>query len=84
MTRDDEIYKRLQEIDSSNFNSLSEYKGYMNGYIDGSKWADRTMIERACRYFENIACCGWIEDIGVEEFINKFKHAMTDEQREKN
>lgn len=76
MTRDDEICKRLQEIDSSNFNSLSEYKGYMNGYIDGLKQADHTMIEKACEWLkeEYPKAAAYYEH--PDSFVDQFKKAM--------
>ena len=48
------------------------------GFIKGSKWADKTMIEKACKWLELntnpifYSGNGWT----TEEFIDNFKKAM--------
>ena len=83
MSRKKDIEKAAKEI-TQDIEDWEVAEDIEDAFIEGALWADRTMIERACRYFENIACCGWIEDIEVEEFISKFKKAMINEQRETN
>lgn len=80
MTRKEEISKRLLEIGTSNFGTANEYVAYMAGYMDASKWADSTMIEKACEWLRNnlrnyvvvdpdgVACLGHWE--------NAFRKAM--------
>lgn len=86
MTRE-EVYKRLREIDTSNFNSSSEVEAYMDGYIDCSKWAVSTMIEKACEWLAaNVWQYASLEflpesdypqaDVEVESLLKAFKQAM--------
>ena len=48
------------------------------GFVQGAKWADKTMIEKACRWLESnlnpifYSGNGWT----TEEFIDNFKKAM--------
>lgn len=51
MTRAEEI---RQEIDLQLAGSFGNYsEGYEEGFIEGAKWADETMIERAEKWLEN-------------------------------
>lgn len=76
----EEVYKRLREIDTSNFNSSSEAEAYMDGYIDCSKWAVSTMIEKACEWLRN----NWRNYVNVDadgivcfgHWENDFRKAM--------
>ena len=44
-----------QEIDLQLVGSFGDYtEGYEEGFIKGAKWADKTMIERACKWLINI------------------------------
>lgn len=48
----EEIKKRLFEISTSNFNSVVDFGAYSAGYIDGAKWADLSMVEKACEWLD--------------------------------
>lgn len=70
MTREEEI------IQASNAYSEYEYNrtDYENGFINGAKWADKTMIDKACEWLIEQK-----EMIGIsfqEDFIERFKMAM--------
>ena len=70
MTREEEI------IQASNAYSEYEYNktDYENGFINGAKWADETMIKNACEWLIEQK-----EMIGIsfqEDFIERFKIAM--------
>lgn len=50
MTREEEI---RQEIDFQLAGSFGNYsEGYEEGFIAGAKWADETMIEKACKWLK--------------------------------
>ena len=57
--------------------------GYRNGFDDGVKWADKTMIERAVNWLvHNMASgeyLGLHDTIIKPDFIAKFKKAMKGE-----
>lgn len=74
MTREEEIKKRLFEISTSNFNnSVVDSSAYFAGYTDGAKWADRTMVEKACEWLEDFI--KW-NDLCTLEDIEQFRKAM--------
>ena len=69
MTRREEIKHKAGSIsDGMIANNVphSECKGYYEGYIDGAEWADKTMIEKACKYAAaryDLDYCGNIRDV---------------------
>lgn len=70
MIREEEI------IQASNAYSEYEYDqtNYENGFINGAKWADKTMIDKTCEWLIEQK-----EMIGIsfqEDFIERFKIAM--------
>ena len=71
-----EVYERLRGIDTSNFNSSSEVEAYRDGYIDCSKWAVSTLIEKACEWLkeEYPKAAAYYEH--PDSFIDRFKQAM--------
>lgn len=74
MTRNEEIQKLIdEETGIDNFGSLD----YQVGVSDGVRLADKTMIEKACKWLD--ANFPEIENIGSwykESFIEQFKKAM--------
>ena len=73
--------KRLTEIPNLNFAISAKadyYNGLIQGFKDGAKWADKTMLEKACEWLEenyyNVYQGTWQEI--KEQFINDFKKAM--------
>lgn len=73
--------KRLTEIPNLNFAISAKadyYNGLIQGFKDGAKWADKTMLEKACEWLEenyyNVYQGTWQEI--KKQFINDFKKAM--------
>lgn len=71
MTREEEIIKQV-EIYTDDVSNLAEwsdgwedyndYKYVKKAFINGAKWADKTMIDKACEWLENCAV------VDIEEF----------------
>ena len=79
MTREKEI---RQEIDFQLAGSFGNYsEGYEEGFIAGAKWADETMIDKACdwiqmnaqKYMHSIGGCMYFD---VVNSTKDFKKAM--------
>ena len=83
MTREEEIKLAAScHIAASN----EDFKEYYEGFIAGAKWADKTMIEKACEWLENNASNYIIEhpfssDVDFEEdkMVEDFKNYMKGE-----
>lgn len=83
MTREEEILKQtnIYTSDSLNYTAwCDEHREYDDiefieqAFISGAKWADKTIIEKACEWLKHQE-----EMIGVsfeEDFIERFKNAM--------
>lgn len=50
MTREEEIRQEISLQLAGSFGNYSE--GYEEGFIEGAKWADRTMMERVCNWLK--------------------------------
>ena len=48
MTREEHIYEASKAYSEYEYNKTD----YENGFINGAKWADETMIENACKWLE--------------------------------
>ena len=48
MTREDHIYEASKAYSEYEYDQTN----YENGFINGAKWADETMIEKACKWLE--------------------------------
>ena len=48
MTREEHIYEASKAYSEYEYNQTD----YENGFINGAKWADETMIENACKWLE--------------------------------
>lgn len=78
MTREEEI---RQEIDLQLAGSFGNYsEGYEEGFIEGAKWADGTMIDKVCKWLEStdIDMEYWNSEDGVckELLIEDIKKIM--------
>lgn len=51
MTREEEIREEIDLQLAGSFGDKTE--GYEEGFIKGAKWADKTMIEKACDWIKN-------------------------------
>ena len=70
MTREEYICEASKEYSEYEYDQTN----YENGFINGAKWADETMIENACKWLIEQK-----EMIGIsfqEDFIERFKMAM--------
>ena len=91
MTREEEIYRAAIKCFNNSLNKREDFYyepigdynngGIINGFIEGAKWADKTMIEKVCEWLkENIDKDlviynnqSWIKR---DVFIDKLKKAM--------
>ena len=72
MTREKEI---RQEIDLRLAGSSGNYsEGYEEGFIEGAKWADETMIDKVCEWLEKNR--DELSRVDTSGFIKMFKKAM--------
>ena len=54
MTRREEIEKQA-EITVFPWDDVREQSNFEDGFIEGAKWADKTMIDKACKWlFEHV------------------------------
>ena len=76
MTREEEIREAAKEFAFSDKPETSDFfNNVMNDcFYYGAKWADETMLDRACEwlsiYYPNI------DRMGIDVFIEEFKKAM--------
>lgn len=78
MTREEEINKEWM-----NYSVQSNHQYDKKSFIEGAKWADKTMLEKACNWLNNIDIHDF-EDLECDgnyyfcygQFIEKFKKAM--------
>lgn len=73
MTREE---YRLEQAKFYNDKGVKDSKIH---FLRGMEHADSTMIYKACEWLKEQSCCGYIEDIDVNEFIKQFKQAMKGE-----
>lgn len=72
MIREEEIFQRAKEVGEFIANtSLSTYNAALRGFCRGAEFADKTMLDRACK---------WLKDGGYfvnsNESIEDFRKAM--------
>ena len=79
MKREEEIFQRAKEIGKFIANtSPSTYNAALRGFCRGAKYADKTMLDRACEWFEpRLTALIGRED--AEELITAFRQAMKGE-----
>lgn len=91
MTREEEIKKQadIYTDDASNYAEWSDDGGWSDtndieliekAFIEGAKYADKTMLDRACEWLDDIDFDMeyWNQEDGFckEEFITAFRQAM--------
>lgn len=54
----------------------SEPETFEVGFLEGVKWADKTMIDKACEWLEDKVDYCEIDCGDEDKFINDFKQAM--------
>ena len=77
MTREEEIHKAAEKFAFSDKTETPDFYDVINDFYYGAKWADKTMIDKACKWlninFPTIDSIGyWYK----ESFIKQFKKAM--------
>lgn len=74
-TDDPSTYPKWEDDDWSQTNDIELVE---TAFIKGAKWADRTMIAKACEWLEekNKMCMYELEMILGRKFISDFKKAM--------
>lgn len=78
MARNEEIKQAAQAYYPKG--TLHEEKA-VSAFIRGAKWADKTIVEKACKYLKekNKICMYELEMILGNKFINEFKKAMEEQ-----
>lgn len=89
MKRDEEIVNiAKQKEESQVFCDIVEYSAYGVGFIEGAKWADKSMIERARKWLEKELYLFYSgaehrvasqRKVNVTEFLDDFEIAMQEE-----
>lgn len=79
MTRQEEIIEASKEYSLNRFNIRPDV--VQDCFIEGAKWADKTMLEKACKWLEDIDFDGeYFRDaedfFSNEVFIIEFRKAM--------
>lgn len=88
MTRGEEIKEAAGNV-AIRDNKVQYAHGFLmqalrEAFVEGARWADRTMIERACQWLKTAIYLDYENSIEhryetMEEFINEFRKAMQDE-----
>lgn len=83
MTRDEEIKEAAEKRTLEIFGELDDFQDRTDGFIEGAKWADKTIIDKVCQWLmENIdedvlvKCGSVIKCIDAVEFSEYFRKAM--------
>lgn len=82
MTREEEIRKSAFEYIKSDAVKAGEEYTSFGDFINGAKWADKTMLEKVCQWLDcNVDDYLFVDVEGLagirwDEFINDFKKAM--------
>ena len=76
MTREEEIRKAAFEYIKSDAVKAGEEYTSFGDFINGARWADKTMIDKAVEWLEENLWVGLADPNSRPEFINDFKKAM--------
>lgn len=85
MKREEEIEKAAMQV-AGVHSDWSNLDCFRMGFKEGAKFADKTMLDRACEWLKSVLACGY-DYIGdkvviaydyetVKEFITAFRQAM--------
>lgn len=80
-TREEEIRQMAKSYTQVIYDSLDDFSDITDAYVDGAKWADETMIKKACSWLDRALDNFYI---GTQQanftdkvkFIESFKKAM--------
>lgn len=67
MTRREEIEQQAS-LTVFPWDDVREQSKFEDGFIEGAKWADKTMIEKACDWLMRYGCEYATEEVMVEHF----------------
>ena len=76
MTREDEIINAAYNEAEVERQLKMHPQVFEQGFVAGAKWADRTMIEKACEW---LLLNNNLHGINVRAYINNFRKAMKGE-----
>lgn len=71
MTREEEIHEAAKEFAFSDKTETPDLCDVINDFYYGAKWADKTMLDRACEWLKN---GGYF--VNSNETIEDFRKAM--------
>lgn len=78
MTREEQIKQAEVKYSDDTLFDGCDYIGQVakqEAFIAGAKWADKTMIDKACRWLDQQLFIKYDSDV-VTRFINNFRKAM--------
>ena len=70
MTREEQI------IEAADEKSRCESPYFYDAFIEGAKWADHTMIERACEWLQENCAIIWESPCNPDKVVEQFKKAL--------
>ena len=80
-TREEEIRQMAKSYTQVIYSNLDDFSDITDAYVDGAKWADETMIEKACSWLDRALDNFYIgthqaKFVDKLKFIESFKKAM--------
>lgn len=76
MTREEEISQMAKSYTQVVYDSLDDFSDITDAYVDGAKWADETMIDKACEWISQSYTSGVLDWKNCDSIIENFKKAM--------
>ena len=84
MTREEEIHEAAKEFVFGDKTETSDFFDMVmiDSFYSGAKWADKTMLEKVCKYLKSLVYPKFVGDTLERAFsdedIERFKKAMED------
>ena len=75
-TREEEIRQMAKSYTQVIYDSLDDFSDITDAYVDGAKWADETMIDKACEWISQSYTSGVLDWKNCDSIIENFKKAM--------
>ena len=80
MTREEEIHEAAKEFAFSDKTETPDFCDVINDFYYGAKWADKTMLDRACEWLKTLTYQEFagapLERLITDELIAEFRQAM--------
>lgn len=78
MTREEEIKEAAEKRTLEIFGELDDFQDRTDGFIEGAKWADKTMINKACEIAKDILSSYSFANYPreIQNFLVDFRKAM--------